>query len=103
MKLSVPFFMVVPGMICRHLYREELTERGSDAAYPLLASKILPPGGEYDSNASTCPLSLRLLQHLTLTLSRRTKCIDLPPRGVCGGVGVCEKGLQCERWSSGSG
>lgn len=46
LKLAIPFFVVLPGIMAFQLYRGELTGPGatSDAAYPLLIKNLIMPG-----------------------------------------------------------
>eukprot|EP01047_Picozoa_sp_COSAG01_P117895 COSAG01_NODE_46563_length_399_cov_0.690000_1_plen_124_part_01 len=44
LKLLPLLMMVFPGIICKALFPEELAKEGTDLAFPLLVSRILPPG-----------------------------------------------------------
>jgi SSS family solute:Na+ symporter len=44
LKTTPMFFMVVPGVVCKALYPELLAREGTDVAYPILITQVLPPG-----------------------------------------------------------
>jgi len=44
LKLTIPFIIIFPGIMSLQLYRDKMTESGTDAAYPLLIRHLIGPG-----------------------------------------------------------
>ena len=44
LKMTPLFIMTIPGTVCQALYPDELKELGTDLAYPLIVTKLMPPG-----------------------------------------------------------